>query len=193
VRASKWSSLKAWVKRRNGSTASVPKPLIMRTSALPPIGVGHEYNDTLAIERSGGPDGGAPPMSIRPINRNRRPWNKGLLIGQKRRLEPKHVWSIRVRLEIARSRRDLAIFNLAIDSKLRACDLVKLRVDEICSGANVRRRATTVQKKTDLCNVTGERQDASSTLRSFLERWTSLASGIIHILNHDSRSKKSGY
>jgi integrase len=62
--------------------------------------------------------------------------------------EPKHVWSIRVRLEIVRSRRDLAIFNLAIDSKLRACDLVKLRVDDICSGANVRRRATIVQKKT---------------------------------------------
>jgi integrase len=62
--------------------------------------------------------------------------------------EPKHVWSIRVRLEIARSMRDLAIFNLAIDSKLRACDLVKLRLDDICSGTNVRRRATIVQKKT---------------------------------------------
>ena len=62
---------------------------------------------------------------------------------------PKHVWSIRVRLEIARSRRDLAIFNLAIDSKLlRACDLVKLRLDDICCGANVRHRATIVQKKT---------------------------------------------
>jgi integrase len=87
-------------------------------------------------------------MSLRPINRTRRPWNKGLLIGQKKPLEPKHVWSIRVRLEIARSRRDLVILNLAIDSKLRACDLVKLRVDDICSGANVRRRATIVQKKT---------------------------------------------
>ena len=87
-------------------------------------------------------------MSARPINRGRRPWNKGLLIGQKKPLEPKHVWSIRVRLEIAESRRDLAIFNLAIDSKLRACDLVRLRVDDICSGANVRRRATIVQKKT---------------------------------------------
>jgi hypothetical protein len=94
-------------------------------------------NDTLAIERRGGRDGGAPPMFICPVNRGRRPWNKGLLIGQKKPLEPKYVWSIRVRLEIARSRRDLAIFNLAIDSKLRACDLVKLRVDEICSGANV--------------------------------------------------------
>ena len=53
-----------------------------------------------------------------------------------------------LRLEIARSMRDLAIFNLAIDSKLRACDLVKLRLDDICSGTNVRRRATIVQKKT---------------------------------------------
>src|SRR5215216_2980336 len=76
------------------------------------------------------------------------PWNKGLLVGQKRPLETKHVWSIRVRLEIARSRRDLAIFNLAIDSKLRACGLVKLRLEDVCSGLKVRHRATTVQKKT---------------------------------------------
>ena len=86
-------------------------------------------------------------MSV-PTSRSRRPWNKGLLIGQKKPLEPKHVWSIRVRLEIAGSRRDLAIFNLAIDSKLRACDLVKLRLDDICSGFKVRHRATIVQKKT---------------------------------------------
>ena len=66
----------------------------------------------------------------------------------RRNLEPKHVWSIRVRLEIARSRRDLVIFNLAIDSKLRACDLVKLRLDDICSVAKVRNRATIVQEKT---------------------------------------------
>jgi integrase len=87
-------------------------------------------------------------MPARPVDRCQRPWNKGLLVGQKRPLEPKHVWSIRVRLEIARSKRDLAIFNLAIDSKLRACDLVKLRLDDVCSGTNVRRRATIVQKKT---------------------------------------------
>jgi len=77
-------------------------------------------------------------MPVRPIDRGQRPWTKGLLIGQKKPLEPKQVWSIRVRLEIAQSRRDLAIFNLAIDSKLRACDLVKLRLDDICSGANFR-------------------------------------------------------
>jgi integrase len=87
-------------------------------------------------------------MPARPVGRRQRPWNKGLLVGQKKPLEPKHVWSIRVRLEIARSKRDLAIFNLAIDSKLRACDLVKLRLDNIYSGTNVRRRATVIQKKT---------------------------------------------
>jgi integrase len=86
-------------------------------------------------------------MPARPVGRGRQPWNKGLLIGQKKPLEPKHVWSIRVRLEIARSNRDLAIFNLAIDSKLRDCDLVTLRLEDICSGTNVRRRATIVQKK----------------------------------------------
>src|ERR1700724_4679769 len=87
-------------------------------------------------------------MLVRPVGKDQRPWNKGLLIGQKKPLEPKHVWSIRVRLEIARARRDLVIFNLAIDSKLRACDLVKLRIDDICSGAKVQHRATIVQKKT---------------------------------------------
>ena len=71
-----------------------------------------------------------------------------MLVDQKKPLEPKHVWSIRVRLEIARSVRDLAIFNLAIDSKLRACDLVKLRLDDVFSGVKVRHRATIVQRKT---------------------------------------------
>jgi hypothetical protein len=105
-----------------------------------------DINYTLAIERRGGR--GGPPMPVRPIDKGQRPWNKGLLVGQKKPLEPKHVWSIRVQLEVARSRRDLVIFNLAIDSKLRACDLVKLRLDDICSGAKVRHRATIVQKKT---------------------------------------------
>ena len=86
-------------------------------------------------------------MPVR-VSPSRQPWNKGLFVGQKKPLEPKHVWSIRVRLEIAGSKRDLAIFNLAIYSKLRACDLVKLRLNDICSGLRVRQRATIVQKKT---------------------------------------------
>ena len=59
-------------------------------------------------------------MPARPVSRGYEPWNKGLLVGQKKPLEPKHVWSIRVRLEIALSERNLASFDLAIDSKLRA-------------------------------------------------------------------------
>ena len=87
-------------------------------------------------------------MSVRLTAKTQQPWNKGFLVGQKKPLEPKHVWSIRVRLELAGSKRDLAIFNLAIDSKLRACDLVKLRLDDVCLGMKVRNRATIVQKKT---------------------------------------------
>ena len=106
-------------------------------------------------------------MPVRPVGRCQRPWNKELLIGQKKHLEPKHVWSIRVRLELSQAKRDFAIFNLAIDSKLRACDLVKLRLDDICSGANVRRRATIVQKKTGR-PVQFEITDRS---RSSIEAW----------------------
>src|ERR1700676_2746043 len=87
-------------------------------------------------------------MPARPVKDRSRPWNRGLLVGQKRPLQPKHVWSIRVRLEIARMGRDLALFNLAIASKRRACDLVNLRPDEVCSGEQVRERATVVQRKT---------------------------------------------
>jgi hypothetical protein len=56
------------------------------------------------------------------------PWNKGKIVGQKALLKLKEIWAIRVRLQLANRRRELALFNLAIDSKLRACDLVKLRV-----------------------------------------------------------------
>jgi hypothetical protein len=76
------------------------------------------------------------------------PWNKGRLIGQKRPLKPKEVWAIRVGLQLERRSRDLALFNLAIDSKLRGCDLVRLRVNDVCVGGQVRDRATVIQQKT---------------------------------------------
>src|SRR5690348_8265120 len=76
------------------------------------------------------------------------PWNKGRLIGQKRPLKPKEVWAIRIRLQLEGRKRDVALFNLAIDSKLRGCDLVSLRVDEVCVGGRPRDRATVIQKKT---------------------------------------------
>jgi integrase len=78
----------------------------------------------------------------------REPWNKGKLVGQKAPLKLKEIWAIRVRLQLASRHRDLALFNLAIDSKLRACDLVKLRVRDVCHGAAVASRATVLQQKT---------------------------------------------
>ena len=76
------------------------------------------------------------------------PWNKGKLVGQKAPLKLKHIWAIRVRLELAERARELALFNLAIDSKLRSCDLVKLRVRDVCHGDRVAPRAMIMQQKT---------------------------------------------
>lgn len=76
------------------------------------------------------------------------PWNKGRLVGQKRPLRSRDVWSIRTRLELEGNKRDLALFNLAIDSKLRACDLVVIRVSDIQTADIVRERASIIQKKT---------------------------------------------
>jgi integrase len=76
------------------------------------------------------------------------PWNKGKLIGQKPPLQLKEVWAIRTRLQMAHKTRDLAMFNLAIDSKLRSCDLVKLRVRDIAHGTQVLKRAMILQQKT---------------------------------------------
>ena len=76
------------------------------------------------------------------------PWNKGKLCGQKRPLKLQEVWSIRFRLEMEKRIRDLAMFNLAIDSKLRACDLMSLRVADIAQGTRVQLRARIIQRKT---------------------------------------------
>ena len=89
------------------------------------------------------------PTSNLPAIRACRPaWNKGRIVGQKRPLLPKHVWAIRVRLEIANNVRDLALFNLAIDSKLRGCDLVKLKVTDVFAAGQVKERAAVTQSKT---------------------------------------------
>src|SRR5689334_18004571 len=86
--------------------------------------------------------------SNQPSVPRRDPWNKGRLIGQKRPLKPRDVWSIRVRLQVERRARNLALFNLAIDSKLRGCDLVSLQVEDVSVGGRVRDRAAVIQKKT---------------------------------------------
>ena len=78
------------------------------------------------------------------------PWNKGKLIGQRPALKLQEVWAIRIRLQIAENHRELALFNLAIDSKLRSCDLVKLKVSDISSLGSISSRAMVLQQKTQL-------------------------------------------
>jgi integrase len=76
------------------------------------------------------------------------PWNKGKLVGQKNPFKLKEIWAIRIRLQIASRCRDLALFNLAIDSKLRACDLMQLRVRNVCHGHSMASRALILHQKT---------------------------------------------
>lgn len=82
------------------------------------------------------------------IHPKREAWNKGKLVGQKPPLKPKDIWAIRIHLQNAHAVRDLALFNLAIDSKLRGCDLVNLRVRDVTHGAQILSRTMVVQRKT---------------------------------------------
>lgn len=91
------------------------------------------------------------------------PWNKGKLVGQKPPLKPREIWAIRVRLQLARKPRDLALFNLAIDSKLRGCDLIRLRVSDVTQGGRVTSRAMVMQRKTRMpvqFEICGQARDA---------------------------------
>ena len=79
---------------------------------------------------------------------HREPWNKGKIVGQKAPFKPKDIWALRVRLQMESRVRELALFNLGIDSKLRSCDLVALRVRDVCYGDQVASRAIVMQHKT---------------------------------------------
>ena len=95
------------------------------------------------------------------------PWNKGKLVGQKPPLKLKEIWAIRIRLQIAKRYRDLAIFNLAIDSKLRSCDLVQIRVRDIINGDQIAKRAMIVQQKTQQ----PVQFEITETTRDSLDKW----------------------
>lgn len=101
---------------------------------------------------------------LRPVHA---PWNKGRIIGQKRPLLPQHVWSLRVRLEMAGNARDLALLNMAVDSKLRGCDLVALRVQDVFVAGRVKERTSMIQSKTGK----PVRFEITETTRLSLERW----------------------
>ncbi len=98
---------------------------------------------------------------------NRQAWNKGKLVGQKAPLRLNEIYAIRVRLQIAGRIRDLAMFNLAIDSKLRACDLVCLRVMDIRHGSQVLHRAMVMQQKTK----TPVQFEITEQTRLAVDRW----------------------
>jgi integrase len=80
--------------------------------------------------------------------KHREPWNKGKLVGQKTPFKLKEIWAIRVRLQLSKRTRDLALFDLGIDSKLRGCDLVKLKVRDVSHGDRIASRANVMQQKT---------------------------------------------
>jgi hypothetical protein len=83
-----------------------------------------------------------------PVAKEQRPWNAGRKLGAKRALKAQQVWAIRFWLDRERRLRDRAMFDLAIDSKLRGCDVVKIKIGDLVSGGRVRSRAIVVQQKT---------------------------------------------
>src|ERR1700681_4618030 len=85
-------------------------------------------------------------LDATPTPHKRLPWNKGKVTGAKPPLRPKHVWSIRTKLQIEGRARDLAMFNLAIDSKLRGCDVVAIKVEDVAASGYTADRATVRQK-----------------------------------------------
>src|SRR3546814_15797699 len=90
-----------------------------------------------------------------------RPWNKGKLVGAKPPLQPKHVWSIRTRLQLDGRLRDLVLFNLAVDSKLHACDLVRLRIEDVAPHGYAGQRTTRTE----------ERRVGTEWVSTFRSRW----------------------
>ena len=111
-----------------------------------------------------------PRILLPAVKPKRKAWNRGRLVGQKRPLLPKQVWTIRARLELAGNLRDLALFNLAIDSKLRGCDLVRLRKSDLVVGDRVRERVTIVQSKTNRPVQFEVSENTRDTLAAWLDQ-----------------------
>ena len=104
-------------------------------------------------------------------NSHQVPWNKGKLIGQKSPLKLKEIWEIRISLQMAKNTRELALFNLAIDSKLRGCDLVTLRLNDVAQSNRVSSRAIIMQQKTHR----PVQFEITEQTRNSLEAWISQA------------------
>jgi len=105
-----------------------------------------------------------------PANRELRAWNAGKMVGAKRALKPQQVWAIRFWLDRERRLRDRALFDLAIDSKLRGCDVVKVRIGDLVSGGQIRMRAIVVQQKTGRPVQFELLEPARASILAWLER-----------------------
>jgi len=124
-----------------------------------------------------------------PAVHERRPWNAGQNVGPKRPLRPRDIWAIRFYLDEHKRLRDRALFYLAIDSKLRGCDLVKLRIGDLVSGGSIRNRATVVQQKTGLPVQFEIMTEARKSLLAWLER----RKGTLHDFVFPSRIDYMGH
>ncbi len=105
-----------------------------------------------------------------PGAKGNKPWNAGRRIGAKRALKPQQVWAIRFWLDHQQRLRDRALFDLAIDSKLRGCDLVRMKIGDIVRGGEIRSRALVVQKKTGRPVQFELMETARKSLQAWLER-----------------------
>jgi integrase len=117
------------------------------------------------------------------------PWNKGKLIGQKPPLKLREIWAVRIRLQLKKEIRELALFNLAIDSKLRSCDLVKLKVRDVYHGNGIVPRAMILQQKTQQpvqFEITEQTRDA-------LKKWISHKNLLSEDFLFSSRSNNSNH
>jgi len=105
-----------------------------------------------------------------PAVHERRPWNAGQNVGPKRPLKPRDIWAIRFYLDEHKRLRDRALFDLALDSKLRGCDLVKIKIGDITSGGSIHNRSTVIQQKTGRPVPFEIMTEARKSLATWLER-----------------------
>jgi integrase len=124
-----------------------------------------------------------------PAARDRHPWNAGLIVGTKRPLRPRDIWAIRFFLDEHERIRDRALFDLAIDSKLRGCDLVSLKVGDVQSAGMIRNRATIVQRKTGR----PVQFEIMTEARRSLEGWLARRGGCILDFVFPSRVNERGH
>lgn len=124
-----------------------------------------------------------------PATQDRAPWNVGKKVGTKRPLSQKQIWAVRFFLDREQRIRDRALFDLAIDSKLRGCDLVKLKIGDLVAGSEIRRRATIMQQKTHK----PVQFELTTDVRASLLAWFQYRGGTVDEYAFPSRIDRNGH